>query len=69
MNTLTMHRPHRAPRRAPRRARVATLPSPVRPAPRLPSEWGNRLVMAGLYLALLLGSALFLGLMYLVING
>ncbi|MDX1545999.1 MAG: hypothetical protein R3247_03375 [Rhodothermales bacterium] len=69
MNTLTMYRPRRNPRRAPRRARAVALPSLVRPAPRLPSERGNRLVMAGLFLALLLGTAFFLGLMYLVING
>ena len=64
MTTYHMQRPLR---RA-RRARAVAHPLPNRPARRLPSEFGNRLVMLGLYLALALGAAFFLGLMYVVIT-
>lgn len=50
------------------RARAVAMLVP-RPPASLPSRWGNRLVMAGLYLALLLGIAFFLGLMVLLISG
>lgn len=64
MATYKARRPHRHARRA----RAVAIPLPARPAHRLPSERSNQLVMLALYLALALGAAFFLGLMYIVIT-